>query len=554
MAAAPAAKTYSVSEGLDTPLGDRVTFLVEGKSPLSLTQATMRQARGDFQPSGRKVPSFGIGSPPVWFHLVVENPTHNPRALHLVIGKTWLDHIDVYQLQGGRLLQHWRAGDAVTRADSVVPGVGYTVPVKIAPGASEFYLHVQTDEPMVLSLSLLNDQQAAVLKGFADYRYGLLYGFLLAFIFYNLMLYLGLRDRSNLYYSCYLFCYLVLSLTYNGHASAWLWPQQPQIQRYAIMVMMLLFCCSGFLFACRFLQLELHAPRIQAWVLRGSMATAVLLGLGVIEGSQFFVTHVAFNFMAIFTIAMVGLGCLTISHGRRSGVYFLSAALCSMVGLAVTLFSVWGFLPITPWTFHSVELGLVLEAILFSLALASRVRTQEQARRAAEWLSRIDALTGLPNRRAFCTDATGLWSTAARHGRPLSLVMVDIDHFKNINDRHGHQVGDGILARVAQLLSESCREGDLVARWGGEEFVLLLPETDLGQACILAERIRRSICERSETGSVPGLSLTVSLGVAERQHQSGLDELIGEADQWMYRAKSGGRNRVCAAMPLEAVI
>ncbi|WP_193161145.1 sensor domain-containing diguanylate cyclase [Microbulbifer hainanensis] len=558
---AEAPRADSTAEGVlvlssehEAPLGERASFLIDSTARLTLAQARNKLVEGEYSPARSAVPAFGIGSAPVWFHLKVRNPGTEPRSLQLVIGKTWLDYVDVYQLQNGDLRHRWQTGDGMSANPRPVPGIGFVLPVNFAPGDSELFLRAQTDEPLVLSVSLLSDTRLGAMERWAHYHDGLLYGFLLAFILYNAMLYFGLRDRSHLYYSLYLFSYIVLNLTYNGHLGAWLWPDHPGIQRYAIMVCMVLFSCAGFLFARRFLHLDLHAPRAQQWVTWGSIAALVLMAIAVVTENQYFAAQIAFNAVALFTIGMVGLGCLTVSHGERAGTYFLGAALCSMVGVAITLFSVWGFLPMNQWTFRGAEFGLVLEATLFSLALASRVRMQEQARRNAELLSRTDTLTGLTNRRAFCTDAAGIWSTALRYGRPLSVILLDIDHFKKINDRHGHHVGDCILVRVAQLLSENCREGDLVSRWGGEEFVLLLPETELARACVLAERIRHSIAQNHIGLGRKEIALSVSLGVAQRSGQFTLEDLICEADRWMYRAKNEGRNRVCAAIPLEAVI
>lgn len=534
------AVSYALAEYSDAPLGKHARCLRETARPLDIDRARRALQAGEFERLDRAVGSFGIGGRPVWCHLAVNNPLTVAERRYLIIGKSWLDQLDIYLVRRGAPQQHWRAGDEIVEPFSVTPGVGYVLPVSFQPGNSGLFIRVKTFEPMVLSVSLLSAEQLDIKEERANYRFGLLYGFLLAFICYNTMLYFGLRDRSYLYYALYLFSYIVLSLSYTGHAQVWLWPGQVEIQRYAVMSMMVVFGSAGFLFAGRFLHLELHAPRARCWVTWGSLGFIALMALSVVLESHLATVFIAFNFLAVFTVGMVWLGCLAISHGEKSGYYFLGAAICSMVGVAITLFAVWGFLPVNSWTFHGVEFGLVLEAVLLSLALASRFRQQEEACRAAEQLSRIDTLTGLPNRRAFSADTVGIWSTAVRHNRPLSAIMLDIDHFKWVNDRHGHQAGDRVLVGIARLLSNACREEDLLARWGGEEFVLLLPETDLAQACLFSERIRRTV-ESYNFGLGP---VSVSLGVAQWEGQFALDDLIGEADQRLYQAKRGGRNRV----------
>jgi diguanylate cyclase (GGDEF)-like protein len=128
---------------------------------------------------------------------------------------------------------------------------------------------------------------------------------------------------------------------------------------------------------------------------------------------------------------------------------------------------------------------------------------------------------------------------AERHDRPLSLVLLDVDHFKAINDRHGHSVGDTVLVECARRLTAQVRATDLVARVGGEEFALLLPETETSAAVTLAERAREAV--QSELFDVVG-QVTISVGVCSLAESDGAESLVGLADTAMYWAKSGGRN------------
>lgn len=161
-------------------------------------------------------------------------------------------------------------------------------------------------------------------------------------------------------------------------------------------------------------------------------------------------------------------------------------------------------------------------------------------------LSNTDPLTQLFNRR-FLTEALDRELTrSTRTNTPLALIMLDIDHFKKVNDTYGHQRGDLVLKRVANVLHAGLREYDIAARFGGEEFAIILPGTTLDQASEAAERIRQGCADISFTDELASLSLTVSLGVAAFPHSSirHIDDLIREADYALYRAKRSGRNRV----------
>jgi diguanylate cyclase (GGDEF)-like protein len=155
----------------------------------------------------------------------------------------------------------------------------------------------------------------------------------------------------------------------------------------------------------------------------------------------------------------------------------------------------------------------------------------------------VDGLTGLANRRA-ASDA--LHAEAARAERlqtPLSVVLVDLDGFKDVNDAHGHAVGDAVLRALAEVLRETLRESDIAGRWGGEEFLLLLPGADEEGAVQLAERVRNGLATCRIPG-VPDLRVTASFGVAEYAGETNTEQLLAAADDALYRAKRGGKNRV----------
>lgn len=162
-----------------------------------------------------------------------------------------------------------------------------------------------------------------------------------------------------------------------------------------------------------------------------------------------------------------------------------------------------------------------------------------------EQLASVDPLTGLLNRRSFQEAVDHEWRRSLRHGHALACLLVDIDHFKQINDRYGHAAGDQALQAAAALLRRQLRDADLSCRWGGEEFVCLLPETDEAAACAVAERLRAAVLAEARGTAAPRAA-SVSIGVAALRVDGGADwdRLLQAADRAMYAAKQGGRNRV----------
>jgi len=197
---------------------------------------------------------------------------------------------------------------------------------------------------------------------------------------------------------------------------------------------------------------------------------------------------------------------------------------------------------------------VICSSIWFALAagyignLRNRLR---ESRRQIQALATRDGLTGLWNRRHIDTTLEAAIQGATRHGTPLCVVLGDVDHFKRVNDRHGHAVGDQVLKAMAARLVSALRAEDQVGRYGGEEFLLILPATSLGQATALTDRLR----QRLDTQPlVPALDrpVTASFGVAEWQRGEAAGTLVRRADQALYGAKAAGRNRVVAHSGQEA--
>lgn len=205
--------------------------------------------------------------------------------------------------------------------------------------------------------------------------------------------------------------------------------------------------------------------------------------------------------------------------------------------------------PLPPWAGQMPTYLLVVAQahLLYLVLFAAVVVLRSQQRRAREdadalhRLATTDMLTGLRNRRAMQQVLVEDIAASRRHERPLVLALIDVDHFKAINDRLGHDAGDAVLRQVALLMRAELREVDRLGRWGGEEFLLCAPDTGLGAAHALAERLRRAVSGHDFGQGVP---VTVSIGLAPLLADDSPERLLQRADRALYRAKGQGRNRV----------
>jgi len=194
-----------------------------------------------------------------------------------------------------------------------------------------------------------------------------------------------------------------------------------------------------------------------------------------------------------------------------------------------------------------VTIACALSAILLVVALPPVILLQRSLLHSQlKAQARTDPKTGVLNAGAWQGEAALAIARAQRHREPLALLLADVDHFKMVNDTHGHLTGDAVLRTLATEMRQQVRESDLVGRFGGEEFVILLTATGVAEACQVAERIRRGACVVKVLTPDTIVGVTVSIGVAERALDDDASALYRRADRALYRAKAEGRNRVAA--------
>jgi len=182
--------------------------------------------------------------------------------------------------------------------------------------------------------------------------------------------------------------------------------------------------------------------------------------------------------------------------------------------------------------------------LMFAYLTMYYVVTVTRAHRRLARMATTDPLTGLFNRRHMVDLTEKLLAREQRQQGKLTLMLMDLDHFKDINDQYGHELGDRVLQRVALLLRDQAREQDFVGRWGGEEFLAVLPETDPEQALVAAERIRAAVQALEWTDLKPGLQVTLCAGISQLNDRESFSSAIARADRALYRGKAHGRNRV----------
>ncbi|MGE8001749.1 sensor domain-containing diguanylate cyclase [Lysinibacillus sp. NPDC093190] len=437
------------------------------------------------------------------------------------------------------------------------------------PTIKEIYIKLDGVLPLNLISYLFTTD--SFLEKIIEYKYftGIFYGFLSALLIYNLFLYFSLKEKAYLYYVMYMLSFILYQGTLNSldielasqYLPKWYFIKSSAISGNLLLLFMILFCTE-------FLELKKYLPRshkignLLLWItILSLIASFIVPDVTITNDFTIIFAVVVFIFLWLS-------GIFVLLKGQKM-------ARCYLVGWTVLLGSIivqaLAFLSIIP--FHPVifedipAVGAIFESIFLSLALGDKIniikkehqemqkmlnetlehkvkeRTQEleRAKLELETLANTDRLTQIPNRVRLDYVLEEAFEHAQHQEVPFSIILLDIDYFKEVNDEFGHQVGDLVLMNVAEILQNTIREQDTIGRWGGEEFLVICPQTTLNDAVKLSEKLRQQL----ENHQFPVVQRkTSSFGVTSYVDGDTRNTLLSRCDKALYQAKERGRNCV----------
>ncbi|XKH01136.1 sensor domain-containing diguanylate cyclase [Marinobacter nauticus] len=531
---------------------DQVAFVAERGTALSVDeiQSLIRENPAALQYTKTSVLARGINSGAIWLVATVLNPANESVLRRVSVRTGWLERVDFFFVPSGHPPQRFVSGDALPLNQRSIPKRIASADFSFEPGETQLLVRVETADPMVVPLYMSSMAISQGLEQFETALYSFVYGVMFALSALTLMLFLVVRKPRYLSYSLYTGSFVAMTASYNGIGMALLWPEAIVWQQWAPPLLMLCFTSSGLVFAMNFLRTRRQRPVLHRGIQVLILGCFALLSVFFALGNQGHALKLAFVVVPIFSGLMLYMGISSWMRGNQSARYFMFGTLLSAIGASISALTVAGLVPYTRLGFYSVDIGMVADALLLTLALADLVRKNEEARLAAERTARLDSLTGLNNRRGFVPVANSLWNLVSRQNRNICVVMVDIDHFKNVNDEYGHAAGDKVLKSIATELDRCSRQSDVLARWGGEEFIMLLPETSEQEAFKVVERFRQRVEQLAVRDRSNVVRCTISAGITARGPACPtLKQAIDSADEKLYQAKNQGRNRICISAP-----
>ena len=522
--------------------------LLEYEDPTaSMKLSEIRNLTHDnFKPLNKEVASHPFTKSAFWYQFKVLNKENRAVSRLMVFEPAWLDSVNITVISSQGQVQTYQGGNIYPYSKREMDHYLINFKHDFEPGISTVYLQVKTRDPFIVSLSIL--EESAFLAGQVEESVytGLIYGGIAVMLLYNLFLFFGIKQRYYLYYVLYMSAFFVMNASYNGYTYMYLLSDYPTVQNWLQSTGVYLFMITALLFASSFLNLKKYHQ-----ILYTITAYLIFLIIGISLLSAFiggYHYHIMLSIILVMftSIYIFGMALFSWLDGNRSARFFLLGAASGLIGAIITALTVMSFIPFSYMTYKANDFGMLIDAVLLSIALADRVKITLEKTRIVEKEAKTDIVTGLFNRRAYTETSKIEYQRLLRHQRVLTVIMFDVDNFKKVNDTHGHDAGDYILKSVGVIVEEVIRECDYAFRMGGDEFLLLLPETNVQQASILADRIRIRIENKKLVDDNNNkFYVTASFGISQyKKIDTSIEDIAKRADKALYKAKKAGRNRV----------
>ena len=547
-------------------LGPHMEFLEDPLGEYTIDDVSSAPLRDQFEPPLGSTPKFGVTRSTVWLRFQLAGPKPGTQAptgdssAYLVNRLPISSRHDVYLPADDGDTAEWTLIPAgLNRPRAPIRGQPlirqHTILLSPEHGETQtIYIRLQSHYTMVLPHSLCSPSGFIYLQQRTHLAQGGYYGIILAAALLNLFLFLYLRESLYFWYvasTLSLAAHFLFSTTMIFR----LWPGcWFGIESNLPLFFLSVSTFTALLFTRSFLLTATATPRLD----RVMIGVAALAGVSVLM-CPFVPASTVSRYIQVLSLfapaLLIGMAIYRWRQGFSPARIFVLSWSVYIASALVYGMTFRGPIPAYPWTMASLQIGAVFEAALLTLAIADRFQTLRREREAMvreerklRQLAATDGLTSLFNARHFHAAIEESIASCIAMEQPISLLFLDVDHFKNFNDRYGHPQGDEVLRRMGRVIRDSLRGGDIPCRYGGEEFAVILPGTGIDGALMVAERIRTGISAVPfEPPDHEPVTVTVSVGVAQHGQGELAPRLVERADQALYRAKAGGRDRSVVA-------
>ena len=495
--------------------------------------------------SSSDVFSTGISKAAYWFVVPLENPQSSSLKRLLVFNPSWLDDLRLTLTDAHGNVQTFSGGDIHPFAQRSELFRRSNFLLELAPGSSTLAVRITTRDPFFVGLSLMRPDMFHELAASESLYFGLVYGALLALFLFHGVLYFSSRDREYLAYCAFLAAFLLGHAAYNGHLFRWLWPASPEVSNWAHSVLIYLYCFQGLIFVMVFLDLKQKLPFAYIWTWRliyamglSFVMTALLWGYrGQVVSSVLWVV--------VFSVAAFALGLLSLQRRNAAARFYLFGSTAGLVGSSISALTVMGVIPYSFWAFRAVDFGLLLDAIMLSLALSARLGQARRLERLRRFFSPAVA------ERLLSASSEELYRP---HHREIVVLFLDLRGYTAFTQKHGAD-------KVMRILGEfHAAMGEIIAtyeatleRFAGDGMMIFLNDpVEIPDPAVKAGKMALDMQARfhelNKIWQQRDYSLSMGIGIAQGMATIGAIGFEGRRDY----AAIGGVTNLAARLCSEA--
>jgi diguanylate cyclase (GGDEF)-like protein len=524
--------------------------------------------------------SFGFTKDTFWIRFTLKPAATLQENLYLQLEYPLMDQVTLFIPDGEGHYTDSSTGDTLPFSHREVNHRTFLFRLPDHRGEERtYYMRLQTEGSMQFPIMLWSTSSFIQSQEVDNFFFGIFYGVMLLILLIALVSYYKMKDSLFLYYALYLLSFMLFQHSLNGFSFQFFWPDSTwwTSRASSFFIGFVVFC--ALLFTGKFLNVWTEHPHIKK-LFYLVMGISVVSMITTVFGNYAFAIQLS-ALQGIILPPVVLIAAITsLLAGYKPARYFLVAWFIFLLSVFIGALLYLGMIQNNFFTFYSMQIGALMEITLLGYALLDRFEKLREEKNSAtdeasQYLNQLnyeleslvsqrtrelanknkllselasqDSMTGLLNHKNIIKFVNFQQKTAKRYQHSFSIIMLDIDYFKSINDTYGHQAGDKVIVAVANILRGSIRESDVCGRYGGEEFLISLTKSDGEHAFELAERIRQAIMQL-KLPEINNTRITASFGIATYNpaivESVESAELIHQADQALYQAKNDGRNRI----------
>lgn len=538
------------SQLIELNVSDQLTIFVDSDH---LSEHDILSKQDQFIPIDQAKVSGDVSDAIYWVKLPLSSSYDSKRDLLLELKKPHLSTVTLYSIDKNKLIEQETIGYSLPYDTRIIKHHNLVFQLHLQPDTTSTYLlKIQSDSFFQAPVSIWDPNAFSANNYEFQTLHGIFYGIMLAMIIYNSFLFLSLREKSYLYYILYIIGFTLMQSIWDGFAFQWLWGDYPWWALRSNSFIIVWTSLFSLQFAKHFLQLKTNAPFLNKIVTNFNIICTLAIILPFVLNIR--TATMMSTIIATIAVSLILSIILKVRFTSRESKYFVTAWALLLVGVLLNICSAYQLLPLNGVTLYAPKIGVLVEVMVLSLGLADKIKRitleKEQETRNVQTLKQsamYDHLTKLLNRRYFLESSQETLSFANVSNQPVSLMLIDIDHFKNINDTYGHTIGDQAIEFVANQIQKVCQNYGIVGRYGGEEFIVFLNQLDHHSASQVAQELielHRTVPFMLENGQ--SIYLTISIGLCSNDFQEykTVNEMILHADHSLYYAKNNGRDQV----------